>query len=100
MRARRAVGGVAAGQGGGRRLRSLYPERGGCLATAREALAAAGWPARSWQQDGLLVEDEAQPRRNRDGQIPSHAKAAAMQEAIGDAEAAAAAVEAARAELV
>ena len=61
------------------------------LNEARKALAAAGWPARSWQQDGLLVEDEAQPRRNRDGQIPPHAKEMAMQRlksAIGEAEAA------------
>jgi hypothetical protein len=32
----------------------------------RRVLQAEGWPARSWQQDGLLVEDEG-GRRLRGG---------------------------------
>ena len=30
----------------------------GCLGCVRRVLQAEGWQARSWQQDGLLVEDE------------------------------------------
>ena len=38
----------------------------GCLGCVRRVLQAEGWPARSWQQDGLLVEDEG-GRRLRGG---------------------------------
>ena len=37
-----------------------------CLGHARRVLEKAGWPARSWQQDGLLVEDVG-GRRLRSG---------------------------------
>ena len=30
-----------------------------CLGCARRSLERDGWPTRSWQQDGLLVEDGA-----------------------------------------
>ena len=48
----------------------------GCLGCVRRVLQAEGWPARSWQQDGLLVEDEggrrlspaARRRRRRRGE--------------------------------
>jgi hypothetical protein len=38
-------------------LRMAHVEDG-CLGCVRRVLQAEGWPARSWQQDGLLVEDE------------------------------------------
>ena len=38
----------------------------GCLGCVRRVMQAEGWPARSWQQDGLLVEDEG-GRRLRGG---------------------------------
>ena len=34
-----------------------------CLDCARRSLERDGWPTRSWQQDGLLVEDGAAPRQ-------------------------------------
>ena len=52
----------------------------GCV---RRVLQAEGWPARSWQQDGLLVEDEGS-RRLRGGGGGDGAKArleAAMRKA-------------------
>ena len=52
----------------------------GCV---RRVLQAEGWPARSWQQDGLLVEDEG-GRRLRGGGGDDEAKArleAAMRKA-------------------
>ena len=71
--------------------RFIQNEEDRCLGVAREVLEAAGWPARSWQQDGLLVEDKEQPRRNREGRMAPYAKEEAMgrlKEAIGAAEAA------------
>ena len=38
--------------------RWLQDVEDGCLGCVRRVLQAEGWPARSWQQDGLLVEDE------------------------------------------
>ena len=55
----------------------------GCLGCVRRVLQAEGWPARSWQQDGLLVEDEG-GRRLRGGGGGDEAKArleAAMRKA-------------------
>jgi hypothetical protein len=46
-------------------LRMAHVEDG-CLGCVRRVLQAEGWPARSWQQDGLLVEDEG-GRRLREG---------------------------------
>ena len=37
-----------------------------CLDCVRRVLQGEGWPARSWQQDGLLVEDTGE-RRLRSG---------------------------------
>ena len=45
-----------------------------CLDCVRRVLQAEGWPARSWQQDGLLVEDEG-GRRLRGGGGGDEAKA-------------------------
>jgi hypothetical protein len=53
------------------------------LGCVRRVLQAEGWPARSWQQDGLLVEDEGS-RRLRGGGGGDEAKArleAAMRKA-------------------
>ena len=38
--------------------RVLQDIEDGCLGCVRRVLQAEGWQARSWQQDGLLVEDE------------------------------------------
>ena len=38
--------------------RWLQDVEDGCLGCVRRVLQVEGWPARSWQQDGLLVEDE------------------------------------------
>ena len=46
--------------------RWLQDVEDGCLGCVRRVLQAEGWPARSWQQDGLLVEDEG-GRRLREG---------------------------------
>ena len=46
--------------------RWLQDVEDGCLGCVRRVLQAEGWPARSWQQDGLLVEDEG-GRRLRGG---------------------------------
>ena len=42
--------------------RWLQDVEDGCLGCVRRVLQAEGWPARSWQQDGLLVEDEGRRR--------------------------------------
>ena len=55
----------------------------GYLGCVRRVLQAEGWPARSWQQDGLLVEDEG-GRQLRGGGGGDEAKArleAAMRKA-------------------
>jgi hypothetical protein len=46
--------------------RCLQDIEDGCLGCVRRVLQAEGWPARSWQQDGLLVENEG-CRRLRGG---------------------------------
>ena len=46
--------------------RWLQDVEDGCLGCVRRVLQVEGWPARSWQQDGLLVEDEG-GRRLREG---------------------------------
>ena len=63
--------------------RWLQDVEDGCLGCVRRVLQAEGWPARSWQQDGLLVEDEG-GRRLRGGGGGDEAKArleAAMRKA-------------------
>ena len=64
-------------------LRMAHVEDG-CLGCVRRVLQVEGWPARSWQQDGLLVEDEG-GRRLRGGGGGDEAKArleAAMRKAV------------------
>jgi len=63
--------------------RRLQDIEDGCLGCVRRVLQAEGWPARSWQQDGLLVEDEG-GRQLRGGGGGDEAKArleAAMRKA-------------------
>ena len=59
---------MTAGEGRGERLRAGAAGHRGPLPGLRAtgAIQAEGWPARSWQQDGLLVED-ADGRRVRGG---------------------------------